>query len=133
MRRRNAAAPGGQTGGGRKDDPVSGRIDVDSTGVDPVAAMTALESRRAAARRLPPYPCPECGAEVVDSWPHRCEPWALTDHRLDAVAAAIAHLNHHGLTPIIEAEAARSLWRRSAPERALVTALAELGGVASDC
>jgi len=81
------------------------------------------QRRREAARRLPPWadcPCP-------DPWPCLCyddrEP---SPRMLDAILAAVEHLDRLDLPPLVTIETCRLLWRHG--ERTHAHRLARLAG-----
>ena len=78
--------------------------------------------RRYASRRLPPL---ACGCRDL---PCRCQRAAPSERMVDAGRAAAVHLLGHGLTPILDRDVLRALWRRGGHDRRLAQDLYALVG-----
>lgn len=87
--------------------------------------LIGLRRRRESTYRLPVL---ECGC--ADPWTchhHDGEPSAAM---IDAARAAAEHLLGTGLTPLLDLDAQRAMWRRGGDDRRLVSALQSLTAVA---
>ena len=96
---------------------------------DPLADLAAeLDRRWDAAARSEPLPCGQHRDPLVCLARRRVVPSA---RMVDAGADAAAHLLELGLTPVLELEVLRALWRRRGPDRALADDLRRRGGIAA--
>ncbi|RAU99477.1 hypothetical protein [Mycolicibacter senuensis] len=72
-----------------------------------------LNLRRDGAKRIP----------GGDPWPMEYEPIPMSEHQLELWHHTIDHLESKGLTPIVETDVCRALWRRGGPDRVLAVRL----------
>lgn len=99
-----------------------------STTVNTTDIAPVLQLRRQAAMLCVPA---ECGC--VDPWTCRCKQKkvTVTDHELDGWRDTIAMLLDKGMTPLLDVEILRALWRRGGIDRRLAQAVADRAGVAA--